>query len=214
MVMILKKGKTIRNIIFVIILLGAIAYSGYNMYRGLNSTPGNVKKVQTIDNIDTFDYTLNDNATKYYKTLFNELKKILSSEPVDEKEYAQKVSQLFISDLFTLDNKLTSSDIGGLEYVYKDFRDDFISFAQTGMYASVKSNVYGDRKQELPEVTEVSITEVKNDAFKIKDKTIDNAYYITAEIKYSKDLGYPKKYSLVLVKNDKKIEVVKAGEAK
>ena len=214
MVMILKKGKTIRNIIFVIILLGAIAYSGYNMYRGLNSTPGNVKKVQTIDNIDTFDYTLNDNATKYYKTLFNELKKILSSEPVDEKEYAQKVSQLFISDLFTLDNKLTSSDIGGLEYVYKDFRDDFISFAQTGMYPSVKSNVYGDRKQELPEVTEVSITEVKNDAFKIKEKTIDNAYYITAEIKYSKDLGYPKKYSLVLVKNDKKIEVVKAGEAK
>lgn len=214
MVIILKKGRTIRNIIFVIILLGAIAYSGYNMYRGLNSTPGNVKKVQTIDNIDTFEYTLRDDASKYYKTLFGELKKILSSNPVDDKEYAQKVSQLFIADLFTLDNKLTSSDIGGLDFVYNDFRDDFISIAQSSMYASVKSNIYGDRKQELPEVTEVTITEVKNNSFKIKDKTIDNAYYVTAEIKYKKDLSYPTKYNLVLVKNDKKIEVVKANEPK
>ena len=214
MVITLKKGKTIRNILFVLILLGAIAYSGYNMYSGLKRTPGNVKKVQTIDNIDSFGYTLNDNATKYYKTLFGELKKILSTNPIDEKEYAQKVSQLFVADLFTLDNKLTSSDIGGLEYVYSDFRDDFISIAQSSMYGSVKSNIYGDRKQELPEVTEVSITDVKNNSFKIKDKTIDNAYYITVEIKYKKDLSYPTKYNLVLVKNDKKIEVVKANEPK
>ena len=90
-----------------------------------------------------------------------------------------------------------------MEYVYSDFRDDFISIAQSSMYGSVKSNIYGDRKQELPEVTEVSITDVKNNSFKIKDKTIDNAYYITVEIKYKKDLSYPTKYNLVLVKRSK-----------
>ncbi len=214
MVIVLKKGKKIRNIIFVIILLGAIGYSGYNMYRGLKSTPGNVKKVKTIDNISDFDYTLNDNATKYYKTLFNELKELLSKTPVDDEEYAKKVSQLFTADLFTLDNKITSSDIGGLEYVYKDFQDDFISIAQSGMYASVKTNIYGDRKQELPEVTEVNVIDSKKDSFKIDGKKIDNAYYINVEITYKKDLKYPTKYSLVLVKNDKKIEVVKSYETK
>ena len=184
------------------------------MYRGLRSTPGNVKKVKTIDNISDFDYTLNDNATKYYKSLFNELKDLLNKSPVDDDEYAKKVSQLFTADLFTLDNKITSSDIGGLEYVYKDFQDDFISIAQSSMYASVKTNIYGDRKQELPEVTEVTVIDSKKNSFKIGSKTIDNAYYINVEIKYKKDLKYPTKYSLVLVKNDKKIEVVKAYETK
>lgn len=211
---IILDDKRFSSLLFLAVLIGIIGFSGYNMYNGLRSAPGNVRSVKIADKISGFDYTLNDTATKYYKTLFSELKSILSKKTIDENEYAKKVSQLFITDLFTLDNKLTSSDIGGIEYVYKDFREDFTSIVQSGMYASIKSNIYGDRKQELPVVTEVSIIDLKNDSFKIGDETIKNAYYIDVEIKYKKDLEYPTKYSLVLIKNDKKIEVVKAYETK
>ena len=37
-----------------------------------------------------------------------------------EEEYAKVISQLFVTDLFTLDNKLTSNDIGGLQFIYKE----------------------------------------------------------------------------------------------
>lgn len=208
MVIIMKKGKIFIFLILLIILVIG-GYFGYNKFFGKRD-PG--KKAETIDNIDKYGYKLNDNASNYYKKLFKELKTILNKETVDDEEYAKKISQLFVTDLFTLSNKLTSSDVGGLDFVYKDFHDDFIAIAQSSLYSSVKSNIYGDRKQELPEVSDVTVIKSKKEPFKIGDKTYDNAYTINVEIKYVKDLGYPKKYNVVVINNEPNMEIVKSYE--
>ena len=201
--------KKLFIILIILIILGVGGFFGYNKFFGKRD-PG--KKVETIDNIDKYGYKLNDNASSYYKSLFKELKTVLNKETVDDEEYAKKIAQLFVTDLFTLSNKLTSSDVGGLDFVYKDFHDDFIAIAQSSLYGSVKSNIYGDRKQELPEVSEVTVISCNKEAFKIKDKTYDDAYKVNVEIKYDKDMGYPKKYNVILIKNENIMEVVKSYE--
>ncbi len=167
------------------------------------------KNVQVVDSIDNYGYTLNDNATSYYKQTFNELSDLLSNESIDEKSYAQLVSKLFISDLYTLDNKLNKNDIGGMQFVYKDFVDDFSSYSKSTIYKYVENNMYNDRTQDLPVVTNVIINSVNNDDFKYNDKVFENSYYIDLTLEYETDLGYPTNINLVLVKNNNKIEVAK-----
>ena len=160
--------------------------------------------------MENYDYYLDENATEYYKELYNELKNILNEDEVNNEEYAKIVSKLFITDLFTLDNKLTSSDIGGLQFIYSDFKDDFIKIAKTTLYSSVESNIYGDRSQELPIVKNVVINDINESSFSYKDNSL-NAYDVNITIQYEKDLDYPSEYKLVLIWNDKYLQIASAS---
>jgi len=166
-----------------------------------------IKQVEKIDQMEEYDYYLEDNATEYYKTLYNELKEILNQEEINKEEYAKVVSKLFVTDLFTLDNKITSSDIGGLQFVYTDFKEDFINIAKTTMYSNVESNIYGDRNQELPIVINTEVTNTETTTFNYQDDEYD-AYKVSLKIEYEKDLDYPKEYNLTLISNDKYLQVV------
>ena len=165
------------------------------------------EEIKKIDEIIDFDYYLEEDATTYYKELYDELKNIIGSEEIDYKEYSNKVSQLFVTDLFSLDNKISSNDIGGLQFIYPGFKEDFIKIAQTTLYSSVESNIYGDRNQELPIVTKVNIVSTNESTFNYNDTTYES-YEVNLEIDYEKDLSYPKNYKVTLIKNDKYIQVV------
>lgn len=211
--MVIKLKNKKLKIFWSLFLIGLFLTAGFLYFKIYNeSSTKSVEKISTVDNIKSYGYTLNSNASKYYENLFKELKEILNEEKVNEEAYAKKIAQLFVADLFTLSNKITSSDVGGVQFVYKEFQEDFISIAQTGLYSTVKSNVYGDRKQELPEVSEVNILKSDQKDFKYGDTTFENSYYINLEIKYKKDMGYPTKYQLVISMNDKVLQVVKAEE--
>ena len=80
-------------------------------------------KVKSVDEIEGYDYTLSSNATKYYKSLFKELKEVLEADEKDEAKYADLVTKLFVADFYNLDNKVNKNDVGGVQFVYKDFRD-------------------------------------------------------------------------------------------
>ena len=86
------------------------------------------KEVQDVDSIEGYDYTLKDNATKYYKSLFEELKKTLEADDIDEEKYAELVAQMFVADFFNLDNKISKSDVGGTQFVYSDYVNDFQNY--------------------------------------------------------------------------------------
>lgn len=169
-----------------------------------------IKEIVKIDEMDNYDYYLKETATDYYKSLYNKLKDILNEEKINNQEYAKIVAQLFVTDLFTLDNKITSNDIGGLQFIYTDFKEDFIKIAKTTLYSTVESNIYGDRKQELPIVTNTEINNIENSTFMYRDKEYDS-YEISLNIEYKKELDYPKEYNLVLINNDKYIQVVSAS---
>lgn len=165
--------------------------------------------VEVVDKIDNYNYTLNSNATDYYKGLFNELSNLLKNDDFDEKSYAELVSKLFITDVYTLDNKLNKNDIGGTEYVYSNFKDDFNMIAQSTIYKNIKNNMYNDRVQDLPIVKEVIINSIDNDDFEYEKNLFENAYYVDVSVNYESDLGYPTNISLVIIKNNDKLEVAK-----
>lgn len=193
-------------VVFIIIMLVINIF----YFKSFDNNINNNQTVQKIDQMENYDYYLDDNASEYYKELYDELKSILNSDDINEEEYAKIVAKLFVTDLFTLDNKLTSSDIGGLQFIYSDFKEDFVNIAKTTLYSGVESNIYGDREQELPIVSDVQITSIQDSSFTYQNNSYDS-YDIRTQITYQKDLGYPSEYSLVLIKNDIYLQIV-SGE--
>lgn len=203
-----KKRKIKKKAIIVIIVIFFLLLTSIVLFVSKNETSSSSEKkeVKTVEKIKDYDYVLKENQTKYYKSLFKELKSVLSETDVDEEKYAELVSKLFVSDFYNLDNKISKSDIGGTQFVYKDFREDFENLAKESMYKHIESNVYGERKQELPIVNKVFVT-IEKTNFKYGEKTDDNAYLSSFEIEYKEDLGYQTKGKLTLIHNDKKLEV-------
>lgn len=158
--------------------------------------------VEKLDQMENYDYYLDETSTEYYKQLYNELKEILNDTEINEEEYAKVIAKLFVTDLFTLDNKITSSDIGGLQFIFSGFKEDFINIAKTTLYSNIKSNIYENRKQQLPIVSNVDINNIESSSFTYQNNKY-NSYDVILNITYQKDLGYPTKYNLSLIKNDK-----------
>lgn len=206
----MNKKKLILIIGATIILLITVLVITYFIKKDndSNNNEEEITEIKKIDEMDNYDYYLEETATEYYKELYDELKNTLNQEEVDVEEYAKIISKLFVTDLFTLDNKITSNDIGGLQFIYTDFKDDFINIAKTSIYSNVESNIYGDRTQELPIVTKVEISDIKNSIFNYQNNEY-NSYEILVNIEYQKDLEYPKEYKLTLINNDKYLQVVK-----
>lgn len=163
--------------------------------------------LKTLDSIKNYNYTLNEQDSEYFENLFKELKSTLESDEVDEEKYASLVSQLFITDFYSLEYALSKSDIGGLQFVYDDYRDSFSLKAKETIYAYVESNIYDKRNQELPNVTNVEILNIEQKEYSGEKETDDEAYYVDLEITYEKDLEYPKSCSLILIHHDNKLEI-------
>ena len=205
-----KKKITIFAVILIVIIAAVVATI---FFLNSNKKDDNTIKVESVDKIEGYDYTLSSNATKYYKSLFKELKIVLESDDVDEAKYADLVAKLFVADFYNLDNKVNKNDIGGVQFVYKDFREDFKKLAANSIYKTVENNVYGDRDQDLPIVTNVSTEKKDSESLKYGDKSDDKAYKINFEVEYKSDLGYQKTGSLTLIHNDKKLEVAALEES-
>lgn len=205
-----KENVLILTAVFItIVIISFITFIIINKKENNNDIEIN-NVVEKIDKMVNYDYYLDENASDYYKKLYNELKEILNNDEMNEEEYAKVISKLFVADLFTLDNKITSSDIGGLQFIFNGFKEDFINIAKTTLYSNVNSNIYGDRKQELPIVSNVEISSIESSSFTYQNNDY-NSYDIILNIRYQKDLGYPTKYNLSLIKNDKYWQVA-SGE--
>lgn len=203
-----KRKIKFKKIMLIIVVIALLSYIGIFIIKK-KKQPKKTQEVEVIDTIDNFGYELNDNETKYYNELFNKLKDTLKEEEYDEREYASLIASLFLIDFYDLDNKVMKSDIGGTQFVYEKYREDFEKGAKAGLYKYVESNVYGDRKQSLPVVKEVTQENIENKIFKYDNTADNNAYYLTMKIDYVKDLGYPTKVDIVLIHNNDRLEVAK-----
>lgn len=209
-----RKLKKKRIIIALIILVAFICASSFGIYKLLF----NKKEIKTVATVtdkiaNGYDYTITDEATKYSKQLFGKLKKELSKDSVDEEKYATLETQIFISEFFTLSNKVNRSDVGGIQFVYKDYQESFTKLAMEGMYHYVENNIYGDRKQELPEVVNVDVINTEQKEYILSDDVTDEkAYYVDVTINYAKDLGYQQSATVVLIHNGKRLDIVKMTE--
>lgn len=207
-----KKKRRIRvNLILtliVVVLVGIMIYCIFDIFGDIKSNSQN--SVEILDKIEGYDYELNKNDSAYFESLFSDLKKTLEEEKVDEEAYASLICQLFVVDFYSLDSAINKNDVGGIQFVYSAYQNDFVSKAKTSVYNYVENNIYGDRKQELPMVTEVSIDSIEQEEYSFDNDIEDsNAYVVTVSVSYSKDLEYPTEVELVLIHNGTKLEIAK-----
>ena len=204
----MKKKYLILTIVILLTLLvaGLIAF----IHTHQDEEDNKIRETNVTEAIDKYGYSLTDRDTEYFKELFEKLKNTLNQDKVDEELYATLVSQLFTTDFYTLSNKLGSSDIGGLQFVVESYRDNFALKAKDTMYKSVKNNLYGDRDQQLPTVIKASVDDVSTTTYTLDSKKY-SGYNVKVSISYETDLSYPTKANLTLIKNDKKLEIVKVA---
>ena len=198
--------KRIAIVIVVLLLFALAIFFGMKMLG--SSKKVEPEPVKVVDSLESYGYTLDENETSYYKSLFQELKTVLNEEEVDEEAYAKLIVQLFCADFFNLDNKLSNNDIGGTQFVYESYRNDFLKYAREGIYHHVESNLYGERDQELPQVTNVEIINIESKPHDYLEETDENAYAIDVEITYKENLGYQETATFYLVHTNDKLEIV------
>ena len=211
-----KKKKAKKIIIFLLVLLIAGGLVYFALFNN-NKNTKKVKKEKVVDKIDNFDYTVAETDTKLFKSEFKKLKKILSEKEVDNQKYSESVAKLFIIDFFTLDNKVTRNDVGGVQFVYSKYKKDFIDKSRDEFYKYVKNNLNNDRKQNLPEVSKITVdsTEQVSAASELSGTDfagIDEAYKVNLSWEYKEDLGYQKNAIVIVIKDDSKFSVAKLSK--
>jgi hypothetical protein len=199
-----KKRKI--NVKKLMIFVTAILVVIISIFFLINKLTSNDKNPKVVDELEDYNYVVKSNATDYYKTLFTELKTVIEE---DEEKYAELIGKLFLADFFTLTNKLNRTDVGGVQFVYEDYHEDFISHAGITVYAGMYNNLIGERKDDLPEVKEVTLKSLTQKEFGHVDSIYDSsAYFIEYEIKYVEDLDYQELVTLVLIKDNGKLVIV------
>ena len=188
-----KIKKIIRIIMLVVIALIAI-------YAIFVAIPSKKNKDEGIENINN-KYILYKRDSSLYKENFEKLRTILETSPVDNKEYAETIVKLFVIDFYTLDNKNDNTDIGGLQYVHSNLKDNLVLNASSTMYKYIKTT------QELPKVKSITSVDTRETTYKINDKDY-SAYAITINWEYDKDLGYEKQGTFIVVNDNENLSIV------
>lgn len=192
--------------LIVVIILGFIIFEFILKKKPEEKPP--ITNVATVTNkIEGYDYTLDDRDSELFKELFQELKNELEKESIEEQKYGEIIAKLFIIDLFTIDNKTSKYDIGGLEYLHSEAKDSFRSKILDTIYKTVEDNSYKTRKQELPIVKSVEIINTQKTTYK-KDDTKLDAYEIELSWSYEQNLGYDSKAKIILVKEENKLSLI------
>ena len=203
----MKKDKLKRimllTLFILLIILVLVIY-----FKFFKKEQKEIKENKVVDTIKNYDYHLKEEDSKLTSTLFNELDKVLSDEEINEEEYAKLISQLFVIDFYTLNNKLSNTDIGGIQYIHPDIKDNFIIKAENTVYKYLKSNIYGNRTQELPIITNTIIEDIKVTDYTSKTYKDNNSYQIKIKVEYQKDLKYPTEIELKLIHKDKKLYII------
>ena len=206
-----KKYKIMLTIISLLLILcvGALLYK--KLVYDKKDKP--VVYTEVLDKMDDYGYKLDDKDTKLYKDTYYELKKNLDSDEIDYEKYGEELSKLFVIDLLTISNKQNKYDVGGLDFLYESEREMFKNKVMDTIYEIVEDDSYNTRKQQLPTIKSITLDKKEETKYEIDDKKQDG-YIYTYELEYEKDLGYTKKCSVTVVKDDNKMYVVEYTENK
>jgi hypothetical protein len=196
--------KRIILAFLILVLLYSVGGVFYNVYYKEDDSK---KKVNNIDSIKGYTYTLPATATNIQKDEFKILKKNLESKKVNEEDYAKSISKLFIIELYTINNKVNKYDVGGTTYIYPDSVENYKTNVEDTIYKYVEDNSDGKRTQKLPEVSKVTINSLITTKYKINNTEYD-AYKLSLNWTYIEDLKYDTKGEIILIKIDKFLYIV------
>lgn len=201
----MKALNKLKKIIFfaMLILLIIIAIYIVLIFIPNKNNQTNLTAEKTIK----YNYSTYSRDSKLYKEIFDKLEKLLNSDSVDNNKYAEYIGELFIIDFYTLENKNSKNDIGGIQYIKDDFKDNFKLNASNTIYKYIKNNYDGKRNQELPSVDKIELISVKESNYEI-NKISYSSYTVELKWEYKKDLGYEKSAVLTIINEDNKLYIV------
>ena len=197
-----RKTSSFRKVLIIVLIITTIM--GLFYYN-------NRKKLQVItivSSIDEYGYYLESNASDIYKKYYEELSLELKKEEINEENYLSLISKLFVIDFYTLNNKITNKNIGGIQFIHSNLRDSFISSSSTTVYKYVKSNLYGNRKQKLPEVNKVEVEKINKIKYEKKEYKDNLGYEVVIKVGYVNDYDYPDEVILTIIHDDNKLAIV------
>ncbi len=208
----MKKEKKKNNIldkliIFIFILIG-VGLFGYTYYVAKDSLSKQDNTKKELRSLELYGYKLSDTDTELFSNTFKELEIVLNEDTIDYSKYAELLSKLFIIDVYTLNNKLTSTDIGGLDFLHKDLKENFKDNLGATLYKNVENNLDGNRTQKLPEVSSINTNEIKETTYKYNNEEYEG-YIVSLSWEYVEDLGYEKSAKITLIKDNGKLYIVK-----
>lgn len=198
----MKKINKVQKVIGFMMLLLIISMVVYVVLILLPNKKTNMSPDDTIK----FGYTSYKRDTKLYKDTFDSLGKVLDKEPIDYEEYAKYLSELFIIDFYTLDNKNDKNDIGGIQFIYDDLKDNFILNTSDTVYKYIK-NITSSKNRQLPVVSKINVSDISENTYKIEN-TEYSSYIVTLDWSYEKDYGYETSTKITLIKKDNKLFIV------
>jgi hypothetical protein len=186
-----KKKSKLKSFLITILVIGLLVGGGFTLWKFVfdKEEKKTITEVKELDNLKDYGYVLTDRDSEYFKKEFEALKKIVNQDEVVIEEYTSQVAKMFVTDLYTLNNKVNKYDIGGNEYFHIAQRTMFEQKVIDTLYSSLLDNTYGDRKQQLPEVSDVEILSNTESTYTIGN-TNAKAYVITLNINYVTDMGY------------------------
>lgn len=194
---------------FIIIFILIIAiFSTYVLSRFVFKPSKKDGFSKVVDKISKYGYTLDERDSKLMRSKFKELKKVLKNSDVDLDEYSKLIAQMYIIDLYDINNKVNKYDVPCLEYIYKDEHEKFKKMIKEEFYSQLIDNSDNDRKQELPTITSIDVISLNKEQIELKGKK-QEGYVVTLSWKYDKDLGYDDKSEVTLVSESGKMYVVK-----
>lgn len=207
----MSKKKKIILILVILFVIGLIIGFISTKKDNKNTNNNNENKVKTNyeDEIKEYGYTLEKRDNDNFRQTFKELKKELKKDNIDYENYAKLLTKLYIIDLYTIDNKENTYDIGGTEYIIDEAKENYETKIKDTLYKYIEDNSKNNRQQELPTVKEVNIEEITKDVYKYNEQNYDS-YIVKTSVEYEKDLGYDKKIIVTIIKKDKKLYIVKS----
>lgn len=202
-----QKGKDwLKGILLILLLfiIAGVCLYFYGTLQRKKDAPVNVAEVK--DTIDKYGYSLNDNVTDYYQNEFDILKEMASDTSKTDEDIANQVAKLFIIDLYSINYKINKYEVTSAQYFYSDKQDMHKQKVIDKLYNLVEDNAYADRKQDLPEVSDVTIIKTTKGTYKLGEKEV-TSYIVNLNINYVKDLGYDKVGKVILVKDTNNVNM-------
>lgn len=198
-----KKGLTIGLIISIIVLVSLFILMTF-MFLNNKDNKQKMEENSTITEIKSYGYSLKYNDSGAYQKYFNQLNLVLSDKKINYDKYAELVSKLFIIDFFTLKDKKSSSDIGGLQFIYDKLSNDFSLIAKNSIYAILGNST----DYKLPFVKDVNIVKTNKIEKEYYGKVDKNAYDIHLKWEYEETTDYQNEAVITIIKENDKLYIV------
>lgn len=201
----MKKRYVIGLSVIVSLIILIIAFTLYMHFHPMEKKEQ--IKVNVLDSISEYGYSLDDRDSYLFKEEYNKLKEILDSNEINEEDYSEEVARLFIIDLYSIKTKVNKYDVGGKEFYFTDKTTMYENKVKDTLYDLVEDDSYGNRTQQLPIVSKIETKNITVDKYKLNEEEVDS-YIIELEWEYEKNLDYDNKGFVTIVKDGIKWSVV------